>query len=63
MNKGIVGIIVVAVIIIVLVSYFLDNQNNDESLSEIDVPAESIPKTGTNYSVDLSESIAMRNVP
>ena len=63
-KKGIVvGIIVVALIIIGLVSYFSDNQNNNDLLSESDIPAESTPTTGTHFSINLTESMTMRNVP
>jgi len=64
MNKGIIiGIIIIAIIIIGAVSYSSVNQNNDDLPSEVDVPAESLPKTGTNYSLDLTESLKTRNVP
>ena len=63
-NRGIViGIIVIVVIIIGLVSFSSDTKTNDDLTSETNVPAESIPRTGTDYSVELSESISIRNVP
>ena len=58
MNKGIIiGIIIIAIIIIGAVSYSSVNQNNDDLPSEVDVTAESLPKTGTNYSLELTESL------
>jgi len=63
MNKGIVAGIIVAVIIVVgIVSYSTINQNNDDLLSE-DISTESPPETGTRHSIELAESITMRNVP
>ena len=63
MNKGIViGVIVAVIIIVGIASYSSDSQNNDDLLSE-DIPAESPPETGKHHSIELVESMNMKNVP
>ena len=63
MNKGIaVGIIVAVIIVIGIASYSTGNQNNDDLLSE-DISAESTPETGTHHSIELAESITIKNTP
>jgi len=63
MNKGIVvGIIVAVIIVVGIASYSTINQNNDDLLSE-DISAKSPPETGIHHSIELTESLTMKNVP
>ena len=59
MKKGVViGIIIVIVIIGTIFAYSIINQNSN-TVNEIITPDIIPEKTGTNYSVELTEGVSM----